>query len=77
MRVSLTGNSLTAEKGDPEKAVQGMPGSGPLQRDEEARGHPLLRMVGKGWDRKRSQHRAGALQPGKEYNGVLHQTLLV
>ena len=62
--IELIGNSRTAEKGDPEEAVQGMPGSGPLQRGEEARGRPLLQMVGKGWDREGSQHRDLELQPG-------------
>ena len=66
----MIGNSCITEKGDPEEAVQGVPGSCPPERDEEARGHSLLQMVGQGWDREGSQHRDLELQPGKEQRSL-------
>ena len=64
--VKLTGNPHTSEEGGPEEAVQRVSGSGPLQRDEEARGDPLPQMVGQGRNRDGPQHRDMELQPGKE-----------
>ena len=65
--IELIGNLCITEKGHPEQAMQGMPGSGTLEPDQEARGHSLLQMVGKGEDREGSQHRYLELQPGKKF----------
>ena len=64
--MKLTGNPHPSEKGGPEEAVQRVSGSGPLQRDEEARGDPLPQLVGQGRNRDGPQHRDMELQPGKE-----------
>ena len=62
--VELTGNPYTSEEGGPEEAVQRVSCSGPIQRDEEARGNPLPQMVGEGRNRDGPQHRDMELQPG-------------
>ena len=66
LNFKLTGNPHTSEKGGSEEAVQRVSGSGPLQRDEEARGDPLPQLVGQGRNRDGPQHRDMELQPGKD-----------
>ena len=66
LNVKLTGNPHTSEKGGSEEAMQRVSGSGPLQRDEEARGDPLPQLVGQGRNRDGPQHRDMELQPGKD-----------